>query len=317
MNERQFGPVTFITGKNQGKYPYCHSIYIESAGVLVDPASDRMRLAELRENSAVREVWLSHWHEDHQMCLDLFDDLPLCISEPDAPPLMDIDLFIDSYGEFSEEERRYWRELLVKQFHFRPRKPARFLKSGDTIQLDTVTVDVIGAPGHTPGHLALFFREPGVLFMADYDLTRFGPWYGDTHSSIEDTIESVNRLRHIPAKVWLTCHETGIFEKQPGRLWDQYLGVIFERERKLLNLLEKPKTLMDIIGAWIVYGKPREPKVFYVFGERLLMKKHLEKLINEGTVAKKGEKYYKISDHATDRPSSITTGFRPSNDTLS
>ncbi|KKL12840.1 hypothetical protein LCGC14_2531740 [marine sediment metagenome] len=153
--------------------------------------------------------------------------------------------------------------------------------------------------------------------MADYDLTRFGPWYGDTQASIEDTIESVNRLRHIPAKVWLTCHETGIFEEQPGRLWDQYLGVIFERERKLLNLLEKPKTLMDIIGACIVYGKPREPKVFYVLGERLLMKKHLEKLINEGTVAKKGEKYYKISDHATDRLSSITTGFRSSNDTLS
>jgi len=294
MKERDFGPVMFIPGENQGRYPFCHSIYIKGPGVLIDPACDRKKLVELSKNSSVKEVWLSHWHEDHLMHLDLFDDLPLCISEPDAPPLSDLELFMDAYGEMSQEERGYWKAVLLEQFHFRPRKPARFLKNGELIHLDGVTVEVIGAPGHTPGHTALLFREPGVLFLGDYDLTKFGPWYGDVNSSIEETIESVNHLRTIPAKVWLTCHETGVFEEEPGPLWDQYLDVITEREKKLLSLLEKPRSLGDIVGAWIIYGRPREPKAFWEFGERLLMKKHLEKLIHEGTVTKKEERYHRI-----------------------
>jgi hypothetical protein len=48
MQERCFGPVRFIPGQNNGKYPNCHSIYIEGAGVLIDPASDRDRLIRLK-----------------------------------------------------------------------------------------------------------------------------------------------------------------------------------------------------------------------------------------------------------------------------
>ena len=84
MQETHFGPVWFIPGENDGKYPFCHSLYIETAGILIDPASDRKRLQELRENPGVKEVWLSHWHEDHFMHLDLFDDLPFSIMEQDA-----------------------------------------------------------------------------------------------------------------------------------------------------------------------------------------------------------------------------------------
>lgn len=293
VKERHFGPVQFIPGENRGKYPFCHSVYIEGAGVLIDPASDRQRLIELEANKGVKEVWLSHWHEDHLMHLDLFDDLPLCISEPDAPPLTGLDRFLESYGAISGKARDFWEKILVEQFHFRPRKPAKYLRPGETVRFDEVTVDVIGAPGHTPGHVALFFREPAVLFLADYDLTWFGPWYGDVESSIEETIQSVNHLKSIPAKVWLACHEKGVFEEEPGSVWDDYLGVIHEREGTLLDLLEIPCTLDDIVNAWITYGKPREPMAFYEFAERLHSKKHLEKLIKEGIVTKNGEKYCK------------------------
>jgi hypothetical protein len=59
-----------------------------------------------------------------------------------------------------------------------------------------------------------------------------------------------------------------------------------------MSLLERPQTLDDIVEARIIYGKPREPKVFFDFGERAHMKKHLEKLMNEGVVVKEGEKYH-------------------------
>ena len=124
MEEKHYGPVWFIPGKNKGRYPYCHSIYIEGTGILIDPASDRKRLLELREGPGVRQVWLSHWHEDHIMHLDLFDDLPLCISALDAAPLSDLELFLDAYGLGDEAFRDYWRPILVDEFNFHPRKPS-------------------------------------------------------------------------------------------------------------------------------------------------------------------------------------------------
>jgi hydroxyacylglutathione hydrolase len=247
LKECRIGPIWFIPGKNGGKYPFCHSLYIEGAGILIDPASDRERLIQLRQEPGVRMVWLSHWHEDHWMHLDLF----------------------------------------------KSRKATKFFQGGQIIDLGMVTVEVIYTPGHTPGHLAFFFREPKVLFIGDYDLTRFGPWYGDTHSSIEETIESVNRLKRIPAEVFLTSHETGVFTGDPGKLWDDYLEVIYDRERRLLDFLIKPKTIEEIVGAWIVYGRQREPKAFFEFGERALMKKHLDRLMRSGRVYQEGDRYIK------------------------
>lgn len=291
MEERRFGPVWFIPGLNRGKYPFCHSVYIEGAGVVIDPASDRERLEALRDDPGVRMAWLSHWHEDHITHLDLFDDMPLWVSEADEPPLTDIELFMGWYEMNSDEERQAWRKALKEQFNFRPRKAARFLKGGETIDLGTTEVEVISTPGHTPGHLSFFFKEPEVLFLGDYDLTRFGPWYGDLYSSIDETIASVERLRELPAKVWMTCHETGLFEEDPGELWGKYLDVIEKRDQKLMELLAEPRTMAEIIGAWIVYGKPREPKSFFQFGERAIMSKHAERLVEQGKAVMDGERY--------------------------
>jgi glyoxylase-like metal-dependent hydrolase (beta-lactamase superfamily II) len=238
-------------------------------------------------------VWLSHWHEDHITHLDQFEDLPLRISQKDAPMLSDIELFLDGYGMENKDHRKFWREIMVEQFHYRPRIPHEFFQDGQQIRLDTVTVEVIHTPGHTPGHLAFFFKEPQVLFLGDYDLSWFGPWYGDRESSIEETIRSVERLKKIPAKIWLTSHETGVFENDPGELWDTYLGVIEDRTLKLLKHLEKPKTMNEIVDAWIVYGRKREPEAFFAFAEEALMKKHLEMLMEKSMVSKDGDRYYR------------------------
>jgi hydroxyacylglutathione hydrolase len=291
MEEQHFGPVWFIPGENQGRYPFCHSVYIDGPGVLIDPASNRDMLIQLRKTRGVKMIWLSHWHEDHLMHLDLFDDLPLWISEKDAPPLSDVEIFLDWYGIENDDYRNYWRAVLKEQFHYKPRSPAQYLRGGKTLDLGVVRVEVIPTPGHSPGHLAFFFEELGILFMGDYDLSKFGPWYGDTYSSIEETIDSVKYLRSIPAKTFLASHEQGLFQEQPGKLWDDYLDIIQTREQKLLELLTKPRALDEIVDAWIVYGRPREPKAFYEFGERALMRKHLERFMRLGRVFKEKDRY--------------------------
>lgn len=291
IQEACFGPVRFLPGPNRGKYPHCHSIYVEGAGLLIDPGSDRGRLQRLRAAEGVREVWLSHWHEDHIAHLDLFDDLPLRMSRQDAPMLADVETFLDAYGMERPDFRRHWRALLENEFRFRPRLPVGFLADGEVLRRGPVTIEILHTPGHTPGHLAFHFREPDVLFMGDYDLTPFGPWYGDRDASVELTEASVARLRRVPAKIRLTGHEQGVFETDPCGLWDDYLGVIRTREQRLLEFLEAPRTREEIVAAWIVYGRPREPAAYYAFGEEAIMGKHLRRLMSDGRVVRCADRY--------------------------
>jgi glyoxylase-like metal-dependent hydrolase (beta-lactamase superfamily II) len=291
MEQNTFGPVRLIPGNNNGKYPYSHSLFIEEAGIIIDPASDREVLQDLRDRGKVSAVWLSHFHEDHFGMIDIFDGLPIWISERDAPPMASMSVFLDWYGIDGVEARDYWQRFMEEQFRYSPRKPSRFFQDGEVVDLGSEQVEVIPTPGHTPGNLSFLFRQAEILFIGDYDLTPFGPWYGDRYSSIEETIASIHRLREIPAKLWLTSHEAGVFTSPPGPLWNRYEGIIFERERKLLAFLKKQRTLQEIRNAWICYGKPREPKAFFEFAEGALIGKHLDYLLKRGLIQRKGEHY--------------------------
>ncbi len=296
MEEKRFGPVHFIPGHNKGNYPHCHSVYIEGAGILIDPSSDRKRLIQLKDEAEINEVWLSHYHEDHIMHLDLFDDLPLKMSEKDAGKLSDIEHFMDFqwFGVDNEDHRNQWRTMLKEQFHFKIRTPAGYLKHGDIVKQNGISIKVLHTPGHTPGSLSFFFMEPRVLFMGDYDLGKIGPMYGDRLSSIHDFISSVNLLREIPARVWITAHEQGIYETDPTEKWDRYLSVISQREEKLLAFLSEPRSIDEIAKKWIVYGGPKEPVSFYEIGERVIMKKHLEILLEKSIIASDGKRFRKL-----------------------
>ena len=289
-----FGPLEFIPGHNFGRYPFCHSLLIKGKrSVLLDPGSNRKLLVALAQQGRVDCVWLSHTHEDHFKDLDLFSHCELWAPLRGARSLENLDYLFDAYG-MQPEEREFFREPMLNDFHFKPRTVDRFFSDEELIDLGGVTVQVLPTPGHTAGHVSLLFPENGVLFLGDYDLTSFGPYYGDLDSDIDATIESINRLRVIDAKVWITSHENGVFETNPGDKWDKYLGVIDEREQKLMDLLTSPRTMDQIIDACIIYGKKREPSWFFTFGERMLMGKHLQRLMRRGLVFLEDDRYCRV-----------------------
>ncbi len=297
MKDKQFGRLRFISGDNKGKYPYNHSVYIQAseAKIIIDPACSLEKLTRLRDDEGVDMVWLSHWHEDHIHYMYLFDGAPVWISETDFPPLTDIETFLDWYGINDAKIRAYWEEIMRKEFNYQPLKSANFFPINEETDIGGIRVQAIATPGHTPGHLSFFFPEEEVLFIGDYDLTPFGPWYGDAASSIEETIESIRRLKEIPAKIWIACHERGLFEENPGKLWDDYENIVHQREEKIFNFItKKPSTLEEISAAWLIYGKPREPLDFFETNERVLVNKHLERLQRNGIIMKEGIKYRKI-----------------------
>lgn len=81
-----------------------------------------------------------------------------------------------------------------------------------------------------------------------------------------------------------------MFHHPADAVWDRYEKVIYERERKLLEVLQAPRTLDEIVESWIIYGKPLEPKMFFEFGERSHMQEHLEQLEKRGAIARTGSR---------------------------
>jgi len=293
MKDQQFGHVRFISGENKGRYPYSHSLYIEGARkrVLIDPASSLEKLIRLRDEEGVDAVWLSHWHEDHFKYLYLFEDRQLWLSERDFPPLADIEVMLDWCGAEDNDFRNYWLKNIQDNFSYQPRCEANFIKNGDIIDCGAVTVQAIATPGHTPGHMSFFFPEEEILFLGDYDLTSFGPWYGDLYSDIDESIQSLRRLKNITARIWLVSHEKGVYEENPGEVWQRYENNIYERDNKIIDSLRQPQTLDEIAARWIIYGKPRKPIIVFKFLERSLLKKHLQRLEKLQQIFFDGDRY--------------------------
>jgi len=296
VDDSQFGRVRFLRGENGGKYPFNHSLYLqgEQIRVILDPACSLEKLSRLKDEG-VDQVWLSHWHEDHIHYIDLFEGCPLRMSQRDFPPLTDINIFLEWYGLLSDKQRSYWVEVMEKDFDFKPRKEACFLDDHDIIDLGGLTVQVIPTPGHTPGHLSFYVPEEELLFLGDYDLTSFGPWYGDVFSSIEDTIRSIGRLKAVSARRWVASHNAGLYEINPGPLWDSYENTIYERERRLLAFLDHPRTFAEICSAWMIYGRPREPREFYEFNEQVMIGKHLDYAMRNGKIIQEKGSFLRIS----------------------
>lgn len=145
--------------------------------------------------------------------------------------------------------------MLREQFHVRGRPDARGFEDGAVFDLGGRTVTVVHLPGHTAGHCGFLVEPDGFLFVADVDLTSFGPYYGDVGSSLAEFEASIGRLREIEARWYGTAHQKGVIEGAEefrSRL-DAYAGVIQRREETLLKFLDGPRTVEEIVEHRLVY----------------------------------------------------------------
>ena len=293
--KQSFGNLTVIPGPKNGKYPFCNAIFIDDeVQAVIDPASDKAALERLAENEKIDVLINSHYHEDHFTYNYLFPDADFYVHADDAPCFHSIDKLLEAYGIADGPESDAWRAILINSFNYQERMPARHLQDGDILDFGKTRLQVIHTPGHTPGHCGFFCESENLLFLGDIDLTPFGPWYGDAVSDIAQTINSVHRLLEIPAKVFVTSHNMGVVTGDIRGLAKAYLEVIYEREEKIINFLSAPRTLEEIAEQWFIYKKPREPKEFFMFGERGMVKKHLDYLIQKGRAARSGDHYYLV-----------------------
>lgn len=284
LDDQQFGPVTVLHGDRHGRYPHGNTLIVRGRdqAVAIDPSLGLV--ARGSPPPRVDRVLHSHCHEDHFAGSFLYPGTPWLFHEADLPGIRSLDALMDLYG-YPEPIRSAWATAVVDRFHFTPRPDAVAFRGGDAFDLGGVTVEAIHAPGHTRGH-CLFRIEPvGLVYLADIDLSSFGPYYGDAWSDLEDFERTLARVRTLDARYYATFHHVGVVEGKPAFLerLDRFAAVIADRERRLIGYLAEPHTLDDIVRHRFVYRLADQ--VMFADGvKRRSMALHLARLVRDGRV---------------------------------
>ena len=290
MEVRSFGRIKVILGEKNGKYPYGNSIFVDDdVTALIDPSLMIVDLNGQITNRKIDLLFNSHYHEDHFVGNFLFPDATLHVHQLDAPAFRSLDTLFDFYG-MDEEATETWKPVVVEKYHYQPREQMVELTGDEVFEFGHTRMRVLHTPGHTGGHCCFFFENEGLLFVADWDLTWFGPVYADATSDLEATLISLNQIRALGAKTLVSFHEVGVCEENQQEAVEQYLNVIYERENTLLDFLAVPRTLAEIVKRRIVYRKDYDV-VWIDAVEKNSMLLHLGKLMQEKVVEWDGERY--------------------------
>ena len=83
------------------------------------------------------------------------------------------------------------------------------LSDGDCLTVGDYTLEVIAAPGHTPGQICLWIASAGVLFTADhvlFDITPNIAMWPNLENPLGHYLKSLEKVRAYPVKLALPGH---------------------------------------------------------------------------------------------------------------
>jgi len=276
--------VSVLVGPSNGAYPSGNSLLVRGASesVVIDPSVSVVDRGGVPAD--VDAVINSHSHEDHLAGNGMFPSARVHVHDDDLPGVRSLDGLMDVYG-YGGELRTDFARTIVEQFHYAPRPDAVGFGDGHVFDLGATAVEAVHLPGHTRGHSG-FRVSGGVFFLADIDLTGFGPYYGDVWSDLEDFEESLRRVRDEHARFYVTFHHKGVIEGRDTfvRMVDEFAAVIDRRHRAMIEFLAEPRTLDEMAAHRFVY-RPHVQISFADAVERRSAQLHVGRMLWRGEAA--------------------------------
>ena len=206
----RFGPVEIFLGARSGKYPDGNQVLVQGRDTRVAFDTPLVSRQLARELAGVDLVLLGHVHEDHTVALGTMPHAAVQVHAADLAAVQSWEGLARHYGYLAPVLQQL-HEIVLRDFDHAPRPDASAYADGQAWELGGgVRVRAHHLPGHTAGHCALVEESSGVAFIGDIDLTGFGPYYGDATSDLGQFRRSLQRVRELDARVWVTSHHRGV-----------------------------------------------------------------------------------------------------------
>ena len=282
----ELGPARVYLGEKSGKYPDGNQVVVHGADSLAafDTPLVANRLGpELLDADL---VILGHVHEDHMAGLHRLPKAEVHAHEADVEAARSWEGFSRHYG-YRPRVLDEMRGMIEKDFHYVPRPDAKSYQSGAKWDLGGgVKVAAFHMPGHTSGHCVLLVEPGGIAFIGDIDLSSFGPYYGDATSSLEQFRQTLEAVKDIPARAWITSHHKGVVTERETflSLLQAFASRLDAREDAIAAYVrERPSTIEELVAHRFLYPQKLEG-VFYDDVERRTTEQHLASLSRAGRV---------------------------------
>jgi glyoxylase-like metal-dependent hydrolase (beta-lactamase superfamily II) len=290
MSVRVSKHVFLIKGENEGKYPFCNCLLIDDRiKCLIDSGAGVSRIMGIGVEN-VDYLINSHAHEDHTFLNALFKNVHVCCHENDAAAVESVEELKKRYGQPNSEIYSLM-DYFLNALNYKPSRVSLRLKDNDELSFGDVKLRVIHTPGHSIGHCCFLIDDCGIkiIHLSDIDLTSFGPWYGCLDCDVDMFINSINKIIKLVEvmniNIATSSHKEVVIgnEEIKARL-KEYLNKIFSREAEILKLLNTERSIDDLVGRGLIYSRFPEPKLAYMVFEKVMIEKHIERLLRRGLI---------------------------------
>ena len=285
--------VFLVHAPREGHIPYAHSVLVAGdRDILIDTGPGEEILGKLKLSRKIGLVLNSHYHRDHNCGNWMFNDVPVKIHSLDAPMLNSLPIYFRQMGVTGRRDAREIRKFTLEFIPHVQGPNAGTFEDGDAFSFGGPEVRVVHLPGHSPGHCGFYEPSSRVIFSADICPDSFGPWYGHACASIEDFERSIDRIISLDPKIMLTAHKAPLRRGIIGDL-RRYKARIGERDRAILGLLVRPRTLAEILEAHPIYGSfGGALKLPFRFWEEMMIRKHLARLLAKKMIHRERSRYF-------------------------
>ncbi len=159
------------------------------------------------------------------------------------------------------------------------------LEDGEKIQVGGVELEVFLTPGHSPGHLAFWWKERDILFGGDNVLMPNSTWVGPPRGNLTHYLETLEKIRTLAPRVIFPGHGPPVTDPA-GRI-EALLRHRAQRETQVLTALSEGLETPEEMAQRIYRGM--EERVIQI-GTTMIIA-HLEKLVEDGRVENREGKY--------------------------
>jgi len=292
--------VHLIRGANRAKFPEANALLIDDEILtLVDAGASKSHIVKTLTDlgHSVKDldrIVLTHFHIDHKGHAAELQEESGC--ELLCHPLAERGVrtfkgMVQDYGIKGNPMYSDWISAITTWV---PHVTSNYRVTGtfsDNKPIDCGETELIPihTPGHTHDHTCFAINDYNTLLVVDIDLTRFGPWYGNVVSDIEQFESSIRKIMELSPRTCISSHLLNpVTDNVQGRL-AEFLAAFEKRDEIILGLVRSGLDSLEKLAMHpTIYAEFPHP-IYYIF-EEFMVQKHLDRLVKRGRITIEDDK---------------------------